>query len=41
MIAPYSTRVNCGVAALDAVLGYMITQAESKGISVNTHCCSG
>ena len=30
-------KVNCGVPAIDGVLGYMILQAESKGIEVHTH----
>lgn len=30
-------KVNSGVAAIDGVLGYMILQAEKKGICVSTH----
>lgn len=30
-------KVNCGIPAIDGVLGYMILQAESKGIEVKTH----
>ena len=30
-------KVNCGIPAIDGVLGYMIMQAERKGIEVHTH----